>query len=43
MQLTSGSAGADDDAIMSSDIQFLDVRAVILDVLRDILLTLESI
>jgi hypothetical protein len=43
MQLTSSSAGADHDAIMSSDIQFLDIRAIVLNVFRDILLTLKSI
>jgi hypothetical protein len=43
VQLTGSSAGADHDAIMRSDIQCLDVRAVALDIARDILLTLESI
>lgn len=43
MQLTSSSAGADHNTIMRSDIQFLNVCAVVLNVFWDILLTLESI
>lgn len=43
VQLTSSSAGADHNTIMSSDVQFRDVRAVVLDVFWDILLTLKCI
>ena len=43
MQLTSSSAGADHNTIMSSDVELRDVRAVALDVFWDILLTLKCI
>ena len=43
MQLTSSSAGADHNTIMGGDIHFLDVGAVVLDIFRNVLLTLKSI
>ena len=43
MQLTGSSAGAYDDTKMSSYIKFVDIRAIILDIFRDTLLTLEGI
>ena len=43
MQLTGSSAGADHYAIMGCHIKFLNVRAVILDVFWDMLLTLKRI
>lgn len=43
MELTSCSAGADNNAIMGGHVKFLGAGTVILDILRDILLTLKSI